>query len=127
MKGARERRRILAGKRHAQRIRRAAGLARRQHAADRGLPLRQRALEQPPALGDRARLGAHLAALGFKQRKGSIGLRNRALGIAQGVARFAARVFFSVEFLTERFDAAPQRFEIFFLRRAQDRGGTERD
>jgi hypothetical protein len=73
--------------------------------------------ERTTPLGDTAGLGAHLARFGGEKRQRSIGGRNRALGLAQRVARLALRAFLFLEVPVERVDAAAQRLQVFFLRR----------
>jgi hypothetical protein len=52
-------------------------------------------------------------------------LRDRALGVAQRIARLAAGFFLDFQRFGERLDAAAQRFEVFFFRRPPCRGGEE--
>src|SRR5438105_10640376 len=104
MERARYLRRILPRKRHAQRVGRAERLARREHAADRAAALAERALEQPPPLGDGERLGAHAAALGLEGGERTVRLRDRALRIAQRVARLFFGLLLFFQLVGERVD-----------------------
>jgi hypothetical protein len=120
---------MLARQRNAQRVGRAAGVARGKHAADRRLPRGERALERPAALGERGGLPAQLAALGLQRGERAVRLRDRALRVAQGVARLLAGFFRLVQLLCERPDARAQGCEIVFLRgvsrQCRERNGEE--
>jgi len=113
MKSARNCRGILARQRHAQGVGRAARLARSEHAPERRLPLGERALKYAPPLRERRRLGAQRSAFSVEPGEGAVGLRDRALRIAQRVACFIARFLFLFQFLAQRFDAASKRLEVF--------------
>jgi len=101
-------------------------VARDEHALDRGLALRDQPLEGAPALGDARRLRAQPAPLGERARERAIGLGDRALGLAQGIARLAALGFLVLELALQRLDAAAQGLQLLLLGgglRRRRRGG----
>jgi len=56
-----------------------------------------------------------LARFGACARQRAVGVRDRALGIAQRVARLAGGRLLLFQLAVDRIDAPAQRFEIFFL------------
>jgi hypothetical protein len=91
-------------------------VARGKHADDSRLPRGERALEGGAALGQGGGLAAQPAALGLQRGEGAVRLRDRALRIAQGVARLLAGCFLFLQLLRERADARAQGGKILFLR-----------
>jgi hypothetical protein len=83
-------------------------VARGKHAAGRRLPRGERALEGSAALGEGCGLGAQPEALGLQRGERAVRLRDRALRIAQGVARLLAGFFLFLQLLRERPDARAQ-------------------
>src|SRR3954468_19827629 len=118
MKAAAKVGRIIARECGAQHVRAGERLARDQQALDRCLPLGSRALEVLPLLGDRRAVGAQLPALRLQPGQGSIGLRDGALGFAQGVARLLPLRLLRIELTLQRIDASPQRLHFLLARRA---------
>jgi hypothetical protein len=112
MQAALERSRLVARERNTQRVRCAGSLAGAQHALYRGLLLGERSLERGALPGYARRFGAQLSALGFEPRQPAIGLGDRTLGVAQGVARLPARRFLLVELTGKGFDAAAQCLQV---------------
>jgi hypothetical protein len=90
-------------------------VARDEHALDRGLALRDQPLEGAPALGDARRLRAQPAPLCERARERAVGLGDRALGLAQGIARLAALGFLVLELALQRLDAAAQGLQLLLL------------
>jgi hypothetical protein len=90
-------------------------VARDEHPLDRGLALRDQPLEGAPALGDARRLRAQPASLGEGARERAVGLGDRALGLAQGIARLAALGFLLLELALQRRDAASQGLQLLLL------------
>jgi hypothetical protein len=85
----------------------------RQHAADRRLALGCQPLEGAAPVGNARRLGAHLPGFGLDAGQRAVGLRDGALGVAQGVARLAPGAFLALELLLQRLDARAQRLQVF--------------
>ncbi len=118
--------RIVAGEHRAQRLRGGERLARQQHALYRGLALGERALEELAPLRKLRDLHLELSAFQLQRGQRAIGVRDRALRVAQRIARFAALGFLPVELARERFDAAAQRAQCLLARRrlrGEGRGG----
>jgi hypothetical protein len=107
-----ERGRALARKRDPQHVGRARCLARGEQAADRRFLPGERAFQRGAPACDPRRLVADLARLRLDSGERAVGLRNGALGVAQRVARFAARAFLALEVVLELLDARAQRFEV---------------
>jgi hypothetical protein len=85
----------------------------RQHAADRRLALGRQLLEGAAPLRVARALGAQVPALGLDAGQRAVGLRDGALGVAQGVARFAPGALLALELLLQRLDAPAQRLQVF--------------
>jgi hypothetical protein len=104
-------------------------MARDEHALDGRLPLGDGALERLSPVGDVRRLRAQAAAVGRRARQPAVGFRDRALGVAQRVARLALRRFAAPDLLVQPVDAPAQCLELVFLRRSpgRERGQRERD
>jgi hypothetical protein len=124
---ARHRGRIVAGQRHPQVVRRAGGVAGEQHALERRLALAKARFERLALLGEAGGFGAQAPALRLEPGERAVGLRDRALGGAQRVARFLARAFLFLELARERVDAAAQRLEILLARLAERIDEKERE
>jgi hypothetical protein len=116
---------VASGKRDAQGVRGSGGGRRDQDALDRRFPFRNLTNQQIALLADASGLGAHLARLGGEARQRPVGVGDRALGVAQRVARLALRAFLLLQVAVERLDAAAQRFQVFFLGRGHGRAGSE--
>ena len=76
-------------------------------------------------LGDASSLRTHLARFGGELCQGAVGVRDRALRLAQSVARLAARFFLFAQIAVQRFDAAAQRLQVFFLRCSPGCAGSD--
>jgi hypothetical protein len=116
---------VLAGERDLQRVGRARGVARGEEAPERRLALLELRAERAPAHGEALELGLRGAALGLEQPQLAVGLRDRALGVAQRVARLAAAGFLLAQVVAQRVDAAAQRRQVLLapaLRRQRGRG-----
>jgi len=113
---ARDRRRIVAGKRHPQRVGRRRRGASGEHALERGALRGQPLLLLAAALADALRRGAQRALLGGEPREAAVRLRDGALGVAQRVARLAARAFLRFQLLGQRVDARAQLRKLLFPR-----------
>src|SRR5213080_4189364 len=126
---ARESRGVIAGERHPQGVWPAAGVTGGEHALDAGLALGERALERAASLRDLRRLGTQALALRLERGERAVGVGDRALGIAQRIARLALFAFPALQFLLQRIDAGTQRLQIFLPRRALrgERGKRERE
>jgi len=108
---ARERGGALARECHAQHVGRAGLLARGEQAADRRFLPGERALQRGASRRDPRRLLADLARLGLDPGERAVGLRDGALGVAQRIARLAARAFLALEVFLQLLDAGAQRLE----------------
>jgi hypothetical protein len=109
---ARERRGALARERDPQHVGRARRLARGEQAADRRFLRGEGAFQRGAPACDPRRLVANLARLRLDSGERAGGLRDGALGVAQRVARFAARAFLAIEVALQLPDALAQRFEV---------------
>ena len=131
MQAPAEVRRIVAGKRRTQRVRRGERLARQQYALDRRLTLGERALESLALRRQAGGLDAQLPVLGLQRSEGAVRLRDRALGVAQRIARFAARCLLRLQLGLQRLDAAAQRLQVALVRgrlcRERGAGESERN
>jgi hypothetical protein len=127
MEFARRIRQVFARQRQAHEIGRAAGQAgdraRREQPPERGPAGFQRPLLGAPALGKLSDGGAHRARFGFERLQRAVGIGDRALGVAQGVARLAPVGFPAFEFGAERFDPRAQGGQVFFACRTGARAG----
>jgi hypothetical protein len=74
----------------------------------------QRALLRGAALGERRYLRPRFARFGFQCVQRPIGLRDRAFGVAQRVARLAPVGLPSLQLAAQRLDARAQRGQVFF-------------
>jgi hypothetical protein len=126
VKAARHGRRVFAGERHAQRVGRAVRLLRGEHAAERLLALGERTFEERAPRADRGGLAADLLSLGLELGERAVRRRNRALGLAQRVARLLADLLLPVELPGERVDAAAKRLQVFLLRGRRCGPGPQR-
>ena len=75
------------------------------------------------------RLGAQVLALRLERGERAVGVRDRALGIAQRIARLALFAFLPLQFLLQRIDAGTKCLQIFLPWRALrgERGKRERE
>jgi hypothetical protein len=119
--------RVVAGQRHPQVVGGAGGVAGEQHALERRLPLAEARLERLALPGEAGGLGTQAASVGLQPGERAVGLRDRALGGAQRVARFLARAFLFLELARERVDAAAQRLQILLARLAERVDEKERE
>jgi hypothetical protein len=124
-----ERGRIFARQRDAQRIGRAARLARDQHAPDRFLALGEEPRQCALTLAEAHRLGAQCAAFGFEGGERAVRFRDRTLRGAQRVARLAPGFLLFLQLLVELFDPAAKRLQVRFLGRGKriEREKSERE
>jgi hypothetical protein len=120
-----ERAGIVARKRGAHEIGRAGRLACHEQPLERPAALGEQPLELAAAPRDARRLGARARAVGGEPRQAAVRFRDRALGIAQRVARLAARGFLRFELALQRLDAAAQLLQLGFARRPDRRGRGE--
>ncbi|HUQ25728.1 MAG TPA: hypothetical protein VM140_08665 [Burkholderiales bacterium] len=116
MQLARDRRGIVAGKRHSQRFRRRRGGARREHALQGAALCGEPFLRLAAALADARRRRAQGALLGLQRREAAVRLRDGALGVAQRVARFAPRAFLFLQLFRQRVDARAQPRQLLLPR-----------
>src|SRR5436309_3393461 len=81
------------------------------------------------SLRELRRLGAQALALRLERGERAVGVGDRALGIAQRIARLALFAFPALQFLLQRIDAGTKRLQIFLPRRAlrRERGKRERE
>jgi hypothetical protein len=70
---------------------------------------------------------AQLPVLGLQRGERAIGIRYGALGVAQGIARFAAGCLLRLQLGLQRLDAAAQRLQVALVRRrlCRERGAGE--
>jgi hypothetical protein len=124
-----ERGRIFTRESDPQRIGRAAGLARDQHAPDRLLALGEKLRQRAPPLGEPHRFGAQRAPFGFEGGERAVGFRDCTLRGAQRVTRFAPRFFLFLQLLGQAFDAAAKRLKVRFFWRGKrtEREKSERE
>jgi hypothetical protein len=121
--------RVVSRKHDAQRVGRAACRPRGEHALDRRLAFRILNLQCLTLLGYTGGRGAHRARFGGEPRERAVRVGDRALGVAQRVARLALRRLAAPDFLVQLVDTPAQRLELVFLRRSpgRNRGQRERD
>jgi hypothetical protein len=65
--------------------------------------------------------------LGFERAQSAVGIRNRALGVAQRVARLAALRLLLAKAGLERLDARAQRLQVLLAVRRGGRGSGEQE
>jgi hypothetical protein len=82
-------------------------------------------LQGSASFRDAAGLGANLPRLGAETRERPVGVRDRALRIAQRIARLAGGGLFPFELARDGVDAPAQRSEVFFLTRTPRRPGDQ--
>jgi hypothetical protein len=90
----------------------AGGVARGEHPSKRGLLAREARLEGLLPARQPRQLRLRRAALGLQVAQRAVGVRDRALGVAQRVARLAPIGFLLVEPGLERLDARAQRLQV---------------
>jgi hypothetical protein len=112
---------VLARERDLQRVGRARGVARGEEAPERGLAPLELVAQRAVARGEALELGLRAAALCLQQPQLAVGLRDRALGVAQRVARLAAAGFLLAEIVAQRLDAAAQRRQVLLAARMRGR------
>jgi hypothetical protein len=113
---ARNRRRIVAGERHPQRVGPWGRGAGGEHALE-SLALRgETALRLAPALADAARRRAQRALLGLQGGEAAVRLRDGALRVAQRVARLAPCAFLLLQLLRDGVDARAQPRQLLLPR-----------
>ena len=113
---ARDRRGIVAGERHAQRIGPRRCGARGEHALER-LALRgETALRLAPTLADASRGCAQRAFLGLQRGEAAVGLRDGTLRVTQRVARLAPSAFLLFELLRDGVDPRAQLRQLLIPR-----------
>jgi hypothetical protein len=78
-------------------------------------------LQGSTSFGDPTGLGAHLARFAAEARERAVRVRDRALGIAQRIARLAGGGLLPFQLASDGVDAPAQRFEILFLTGAPGR------
>jgi hypothetical protein len=105
----------------------ACGVARGEHPAERGLLALEARLERPLPAREARELRLRRAALGFKVAQRAVGVRDRALRVAQSVARLAPVGFLFAESGLERLDARAQRPQVFLAAGERGRARGEGD
>jgi hypothetical protein len=100
----------------------AGGVARGEHPAKRGLLARETRLERLVPARQPRQLCLRRAALGLQVAQRAVGVRDRALRVAQRVARLALVGFLLAEPGLERLDTRAQRLQVFLA--ACVRSGT---
>jgi hypothetical protein len=123
---------MLAGERDLERVRRARGVARGEQPPERVLLARQARFQRTARARQPLEPGLRGAALGLQRAQRAVGFRDRALGIAQRVARLAPVGFLLAEPRAQRLDACAQRRQVLLAarvrgqRRGEDEDGDER-
>ena len=102
-------------------------MARGEQPPERGLLAREALAERAAERAEARELGLRRAALGFEPAQRAVGFRNRALGVAQRVARLAPVGFLLAEPGAQGLDARAQRRQVLLAARVRraDRGERE--
>jgi hypothetical protein len=116
---------VLARERDLERIRRARGVARGEQAAEGLLAPREPRLQRAAVGADALQLGLRAAPLGLELAQRAVGFRDRALGVAQRVARLAPVGLPVAQLALQRLDARAQRGEVLLAARLRRRAGGQ--
>jgi len=123
---------MLAGERDLERVRRARGMTRGEQPAERALLARQARLERAVLAREARQRRLRGTALSLQRAQRAVGFRDRALGIAQRVARLAPVGLLLAEPRAQRLDARAQRRQVLLAvrvrgqRRGEDQDGDQR-
>jgi hypothetical protein len=119
---------MLAGERDLERVRRARGVTRGEQPAERALLARQARLERAALAREARQRRLRGTALGLQRAQRAVGFRDRALGIAQRVARLAPVGLLLAEPRAQRLDARAQRRQVLLAVRVRgQRRGEDQD